>query len=271
VNTRPRTYAEFKTQLRDRNPLVGAWVPFPAPAVVEIIGWSGFDFVIIDTEHSPANPETVENMMRAANVSGAVPIVRLRSSEQSVVLSALDMGAAGVQVPMVDDAATAARIVEAARYFPAGRRGSAPGRQARYGTVDYGSFVKQSHDETIVIPQIETKTALANLSDILKVPGLDAIFLGPLDLSQEFGVPGNMTHPSVVEAMKEAVAKCLDSGYPIGTVVPDIETASMWLDEGMTYLSFGSRVALKHYQVVSESFRSVVDRSNRTGDHAAHR
>jgi 4-hydroxy-2-oxoheptanedioate aldolase len=161
--------------------LTGPFLAVPAPMVVEIACGSAPDFVCIDLEHGTIDAETGENMLRAAAVHGIPALVRVPGVDAGAIGLALDWGAVGVLVPCVSTAGQAAAAVDAARYPPEGSRGAGPGRASRYGR-DIGGEVARARAETVVAIQIETVSAVDNLADILAVPGVDLIFVGPGDL-----------------------------------------------------------------------------------------
>jgi 2-keto-3-deoxy-L-rhamnonate aldolase RhmA len=174
--------------LRGERALLGMFVGIPSPSLVEMCGHAGVDFVIIDNEHGPAHIESTENMLRAARASGVIPVVRTLESD---ILRVLDIGASAIQVPQVSSAEQAKRIVAAAKYPPAGMRGAAfSTRAAGYGFFAGDRHIADSNAGTAVIVMTETRAAIEHIDEILSVPGIDAVFFGPNDLSFSFGHPG---------------------------------------------------------------------------------
>ena len=167
--------------LRGQRALLGMFVGIPSPSLVEMCGHAGVDFVIVDNEHGPAGIESTEHMLRAARASGIIPVVRTLESD---ILRVLDIGASAIQVPQVNSAEQARRIVAAAKYPPLGMRGAAfSTRAAGYGFFGGEQHVADSNTGTAVIVMTETRTALDHLDEILSVPGIDAVFFGPNVLS----------------------------------------------------------------------------------------
>ena len=205
----PEPKRTLKERLQAGEPLIGCFVMLPSPSVVEMVGYAGFDFAILDQEHGPAGREMLENQIRAAEASGAEAIVRVPFGTPDEVLHALDSGASGIIVPHVLTAEGALAVARAAHYPPAGRRGLATtARAGRHGMVKLPDHLDLAARRTLVIPQIEDREALDQVTAIASTPGVDALFIGPADLSMSLGHPGNPTHPDVVRAVQGI---CADS------------------------------------------------------------
>ena len=215
----------------------GVSVMIPSPQIVEMVGRLGFDWVLLDCEHGAISRETVESMAMAAEASGITPIARPSANTPEAILEVLDRGALGVQVPHVNTAAEARRAVEAARYHPLGRRGLAAGtRAAAYG---YGEsmdrYVKRTNRETLVCVQLEEEEAIRNADEILQVEGVDVFFIGPSDLSQSMGHPGDPGAPAVSRAIEDTFAKIVDAGRIAGCA-GGIEAIRSYRRQGVNYL-----------------------------------
>ena len=192
----------IKKLLKEGKPAIGTFVRASDPAVVETLAYAGFDFIIIDNEHTPMSRESMVNLMRAADITGLVPTVRIREKNAADVLQALDGGALGVQVPQVDTVEDATNVVSWAKYAPLGVRGyAATQRSAGYGNMNPVEYAQKSNDNTLVVCYCETAKCIENLDDILKVEGVDVIFIGPYDLSQALGVIGQVKHPKVLKPL----------------------------------------------------------------------
>ena len=229
---------ETKAKLLAGEPVLGAFVNLPAPAYVEMLGWSGYDFVIVDAEHGPPSPETVENMVRAADASGITPIVRVAVNLQQNLLRYLDTGTLGVQIPMVNTAEEARAAAAAVRYPPLGTRGLAGTRASQYGTGQaLGEYVRDANEQLLAIVQVETTVALDNLDAIVAVPGIDVVFIGPTDLSSSMGFPGETTRPEVTDAIEEAGRRIVRAGLVAGTLVSDAEQYHLRYEQGFRYLA----------------------------------
>lgn len=183
--------------------VIGAKVDLPSPDIVEIVGRTGYDFAWIDCEHGTIDLETAVHMMRAADAAGVTPIVRVPDQTASGIARMLDAGAMGVIVPGVSTAAQAAAVVRAAKYqtaeFPHGRRGACPRIRATGHQVrDWNTYARWANDETMVWLLIETVEGVGNIEEIVQVPGIHALMLGPFDLSISMGYPGEPLRPEVV-------------------------------------------------------------------------
>ena len=230
----------LKVKFRKGEPVVGLFCNLPSPAAVEVLGLLGYDFVIIDAEHGVSDLETCEHMLRAAEVVGITPIVRVAVNLPQNILRYLDAGAMGLQIPMVNTRAEAEAVVAAARYPPLGRRGLAGVRANRYGVAgSLGEYVQQANREVLVCVQLETRTAIQNAADIVTVEGIDVIFAGPSDLSAALGYPGQPTHPEVMAAVQGIGRLAQKAGKVAGTIARDGEAYAGWRREGFLYLASG--------------------------------
>ncbi|WP_159992462.1 HpcH/HpaI aldolase/citrate lyase family protein [Roseomonas sp. 18066] len=209
---------DFKRRLRAAERLLGFFIGTPSAATVEIAGFCGYDFAIIDTEHGPAGLETVENMLRAAAMHGMAGLVRVPDSSVASIQRVLDAGADGILVPHVASAAIARDVVDRALFTPQGRRGVALARSSAYGVGDAKAYYATRNQHTVVIVMIEDAEALPVLDEILAVPGIDAVFIGPGDLSASLGHPGAPEHPSVQAAVSDIAAAARRAGLPVATV-----------------------------------------------------
>jgi 4-hydroxy-2-oxoheptanedioate aldolase len=213
----------LKQKLRDGKPAFGVMITFPSPPVVEMLGYMGFDWVLIDNEHGSITIDTAEDMIRAAELSGIAPIVRPVANKPEVIAPFLDRGAWGVQVPHVNTRAEAEAAVAACKYFPDGTRGIfSGGRPAEYGiggsTPDY---VRKANENTLVCLMLEEVEAIDNIREIVKVKGVDVLFIGSGDLSQSMGYPGQNTHPEVQALMEKGVKQIREAGIVAGVSCPD--------------------------------------------------
>lgn len=226
---------KLKRKLKAGETQIGAFITAPCPEVVEVLAVTGYDFVILDTEHTASGIETVVDMMRAAEVYGMVPIVRVPDDTPKNIARYLDVGAYGVQIPMVHTAEQAARIVEAMKFMPEGKRGMSGGRGTRWGRIE--DYRQVSNAETLVSVMCETETAVNNIEEIVRVPGVDAVFIGAFDLSQSLGVPGQTTHPLVEEAIQKVLDACLEAEIIPGIVAPGVELAQKRIRQGFRYIT----------------------------------
>lgn len=209
----------------------------PSPQVVEMLGRLGFDWVLIDCEHGTISLETVELMVMAAEATGITPIARPAKNSFEAILQLMDRGVMGVQVPHVNTAEDARRAVIATKYHPAGSRGLAFGTRA----ADYGfggstaGYIQAANRETLVCVQLEDEAAIRNADEIIAVDGVDVFFIGPSDLSQSMGYPGNPRAPSVRIAIDETFARIVAAGKVPGAPAGSDNVQDL-LQKGVRYI-----------------------------------
>lgn len=241
--------SNLRSALKSR-PVFGPFSKTSDPAIIELLGYAGFDFVILDMEHGPNTPETLQNLIRAAEVSGIAPIVRVPEGDLEMVSKVLDLGAAGVQVPQVTHAGTIRQIVKRARFAPEGERGVCRYvRAADYSAMEKRAYFKRANEALLVI-QLEGAEALENLDELLDEPGPDIVFVGPYDLSQSLGVPGEVEHPLVIEKTRAIVKACRDRGIAVGNFTETVEQSRFWVEQGLRYMSFSVDVGLLYQYCV---------------------
>lgn len=218
--------------------LLGTFSLISATEVVELIALAGFDVVIIDMEHGPHELAQVHAAILAADARGMATVVRVRELEPALIGAVLDLGAAGVLVPQIASAADAERAVRAARFAPNGERGANPFVRAS-GFGARKSWFAEADREVAVLVMVEGASALADLPGILDVPGLTAIFLGPVDLSHALGVPGELDHPRVVAALERSVEQAEARGVAVGVFSAEATAAHRWWDRGVRLVATG--------------------------------
>ena len=215
-------------------PLAGMFIGFPSPALVEMCGYAGFDFVIIDNEHGPQSLETTEHMIRAARCAGTIPVVR---TEEADIARVLDAGASAVHVPMVNTAEQAQRIVSACKYPPLGLRSSAfTARAGGYAFFGGPAQVERANAGLAVILMIETAEAVRNLDAILAVKGVNAVFVGLSDLAMSMGHPGDNNHPRVQETLADIFSRAKAAGVASGVLASSPMDFGRYAAMGATYL-----------------------------------
>ena len=226
----------MKKKLQAGEPVFGVSVMFPSPQVVEMVGKLGFDWVLIDCEHGSTSPESAELMAMAAEATGITPIARPQMNSSEAILSVMDRGAMGVQVPHVNTAEDAKRAVRAVKFHPLGDRGLAAGtRPANYGFgPSMSEYVIEANRETLVCVQLEEEQAIKNIDEILEVEGVDVFFVGPSDLSQSMGYVGQQAHPEVQEVMERGVEIIRKAGRFAGVSCPE-NLVPKYLDLGVQY------------------------------------
>lgn len=232
----------LKTRLREsRRPSFGTWISSASVVVVDALKDAGFEWMMIDTEHSPVHSETLANMVAVLGTDGPTPLVRVGDVSQYLVKQALDAGARGVLVPLVNSEDQARQSVAFAKYPPAGVRGAAAAAASRYGT-QLGPYLRRANEETLVGVQIETKQALENLDAIAAVEGVDLLFVGPQDLTLSLGLVDARGDPKVRDAMREVVSACERHGKIPGTLVVSPEEKRSALDLGFRFVSLAADV-----------------------------
>jgi 4-hydroxy-2-oxoheptanedioate aldolase len=190
------------------------------------------------------------------------PIVRVPSGDYEMIGKALDVGAAGVQVPQISCAEDVRAAIEHARFAPLGMRGVCRFvRAAGYSSMERGEYFRRANEALLII-QIEGQAALQNLNAILAVDGVDIVFVGPYDLSQSLGVPGEVEHPLVIEKMRQIVQACLDKGVFVGNFTETIPQAEMWTGYGLRYMSYSVDVGILY-----EAAKTLLNDFNRMRDH----
>lgn len=225
----------FPSMLRSGKPLHGVFNSLPSPAIVEMCGYAGFDFVIIDNEHGSSDFETTENMLRAARATGIVPVVRCFAPDISRIL---DMGASAVQIPMVNSAEEARELVQQVRYPGIGRRGSAfSSRAAGYGAFSGEAHTSRSNEGIALILMIETPEAVTNAGAIAAVEGVDAVFVGPNDLSHAMGFGTDWAAPAVQTAIGQALLAIAAAGKCAGTIALTLEDEDKYAKLGARYFA----------------------------------
>lgn len=225
------------------HPPVGTWIMSASPLVAEATGHAGFDWAVIDMEHSPLDMMDVLQMMQALSCTKMVPIVRVAWNDPVLVKRVLDAGATTVMFPFVQTAEEATRAVAATRYPPQGIRGMAGmSRASRFGTQP--NYLTTANKQMGVIVQLETAHAIERIDAIADVDGVDGLFIGPADLSASMGYVGQLTHPAVMDRMAQAVLRCKAAGKPVGTIGGDPESVAQYRAAGFDYVAVGSDLGL---------------------------
>jgi 4-hydroxy-2-oxoheptanedioate aldolase len=218
--------AGLRRRLRAPEPLVGAILSLPEPGVATILGASGFDYVVVDAEHGPFTLETLRGVVEALAATPAHTIVRVAANDPTIIKQTLELGVDGIQVPGVGSGAEAAAAVRAVRYAPEGERGIGVGRSTRYG-IDLPGYLHEANASIATLVMIEDAAGVEHIGDIAATPGLDAIIVGPLDLSAGLGVIGETGHPKVQAAIGRIVEAGRTAGVPVGLGGPPSEMRAL--------------------------------------------
>lgn len=236
---------KIKDLLLQGRTVKGSFICTREPACVEILGYAGFDFVLIDTEHAPNTATEVINLVRAAEAADIEPVVRVRANDPTLILQALDVGAKGILVPRVNTAVEAQAVVQAAKYGPAGERGLAGiVRAAKYGFTPGGEYVTDANSNIFIMVQVEELEAVDNLDDILSVEGIDAIFIGPVDLSQSMGLTGQFNHPDFQRTVENIISRATTAGKPVAMFCLDGKNGKQREKAGVSILTVASDTML---------------------------
>jgi 4-hydroxy-2-oxoheptanedioate aldolase len=227
-----------KAKLAAGEAAFGCFVRTPEPQLIEYVGMLGWDFLVFDAEHGPLQPREIEDLCRAIEPRGTTPIVRVTTNDAPTILRFLDTGVHGVHVPWVNSAAEAERAVRSVKYSPRGIRGLAGSRASEWGLREpIGDYVQRANRETLVVIQVETQDAVDAIDDYLAVDGVDVLFLGPTDLSQSLGHPGDLDHPDVLAALDRVADAVIGSGVTLGIYAGSVDMTKAWLDRGARYFT----------------------------------
>lgn len=229
----------FKQALKDGKPQIGLWGSLADPYAAELLAGTGFDWYLIDGEHSPNDLRSMLGQLQALAPYPTHPIVRSVIGDVALIKQILEIGAQTILVPMVDTAEQAARMVAATRYPPQGIRGvgSAAARSSRWSSTP--NYLHEANAQMCVLVQCETTTSLANLAEIAAVDGIDGVFFGPADLSASMGYLGQASHPEVVAAITKGMATVRAAGKAPGTLMTDNAASRYYLDQGALFVAVG--------------------------------
>ncbi|MFH1841382.1 MAG: aldolase/citrate lyase family protein [Candidatus Nealsonbacteria bacterium] len=231
----------IKKKLKEGKVSIGGWTNLNYPTSAEIMARSGFEWIVIDMEHSAIGVQDVENMVRAIELGGSVPLVRLWGNDPVLVKKVMEAGAYGIIVPMINSPQEAEKAVKSIKYPPDGERGVGLYRAQGFG-ADFEDYKNTINEESLVIVQIEHKKAVENIKEILSVKGVDGLIIGPYDMSGSFGVPGQLDHLLVKEAQVKVLAAAKEAGVVAGihVVHPPIEQVKEKIKEGFKFIAYGT-------------------------------
>ena len=230
----------FAKRLRSGEILIGTLVSLPSSEICELLASIGYDWLFIDAEHGAFNPQQAQAMLQAAAPTPC--LIRVPSDETIWLKKALDIGAAGVIVPQVHTADQAREIISHCKYTPDGKRGIGIGRAHKYG-IDFDRYIKYANQETAVVLQAESSEAVDNINDIVKLKGIDAILIGPYDLSASLGKPGEIDHPVVQAAINKIIKTCQNAKLAMGFFGVTPESVLPYKQKGFTLLTTGMDTA----------------------------
>ena len=233
----------FKGALRSGTPQIGLWSSLSSNYTVEVIAGAGFDWILLDSEHSPADIENLLTQLQAAAPYPTHPVVRIPWNDMVTIKRVLDIGAQSLLVPYVSTADEAKAAVSYTRYPPAGARGVAgTTRATRFGRIP--DYARRAHDEICLLVQVETQGALDNIEAICGIDGVDGVFIGPADLHASLGHPGEIANPKVKPMIDDAIRRIRKAGKAPGILTPNEADARHWLDCGALFVAVGADVGI---------------------------
>lgn len=246
------------------DPVVGGWVSIGHAAVAEATAMVGFDFALLDIEHTPTTLETIQHMVYAIEATDGPtePLVRVPANDPVPVKQVLDTGVSSVMVPFVETAEEARDAVAATRYPPEGIRGVAGSRAAGFGRR-FEEYVSAANDRTCTVVQIETERAVENASDIASVEGVDALFVGPSDLSRSLGTFGDLDSEVFTAAVDHVLSAARDADVPVGTLAIGEENVRRQVDLGFDWMIVGKDAThvLNGSEAARETAEAALDAS----------
>lgn len=241
---------------------VGPFLRIPRPELVEIIGIAGFDFAILDMEHGPTAPAEVYPLILAAERRGLRLIARIPTNQEPHFKWLLDLGIGGIQVPHVKTRDDAERAVEYSLFSPTGERGMCRFvRAAEFSNIPKDDYISSANRNRLLILMIEGKEGVDHLEEILTVPGIDVIFVGPYDLSQSMGLIGQIWHPDVLKTIEGVIVACAARGIATGVFTDTPEGLTFWKHRGVKYLAYRveTEILLTSFKQVSAQTRAALD------------
>ncbi|HWR22541.1 MAG TPA: aldolase/citrate lyase family protein [Feifaniaceae bacterium] len=233
----------FRSALMQKKPLIGSWIQTGSPAAAEILAGAGFDWIAVDCEHSSIGIEEFTQAARGLHGRDVTALARVRENDTLAIRQALDMGAEGVIVPMVNSAEEAKKAVAAAKYPPLGRRGFGYCRANNWG-MDFDAYAARANEDVSVIVMIESREAVEQIDAILEVEGVDGVFVGPYDMSGSYGCVGKTDDPVIAKACQIVAEACERHRKAAGRhiVQPSREAVSQALEQGFTFIALGADI-----------------------------
>jgi len=229
--------SNLRKRLKNRELTLGTILSLNSPDVAEILSGIGFDWIFIDAEHSTLDPQNLKALFQA--IGDSTPcVVRIPLLDEIVVKKTLDAGAAGILVPQVNTAEQAEQLVKWGRYYPQGSRGLGFGRAQGYG-LKVGEYLETANKNILLSVQVESAEAVKNIEALVQVEGLDAVLVGPYDLSASMGLPGQIDHPDVQAAIQYVAEVCKKAKMPIGIFGMNVDAVRPYIEQGFTYIVAG--------------------------------
>lgn len=230
----------LKQKLKNNELTIGSWIMMGNSMSVEVMALAGFEWLVIDIEHTSINMETVQTLITTIQAKNIKALVRVSKNEEVVIKKVLDIGADGIIVPMVSSKEDALKAVDYAKYPPVGKRGVGLYRASGYGT-NFEEYKKWVNEELVIIAQIEHIDAVNNIDEIVSAEGIDGTIIGPYDLSGSMGHPGEFEREDVKVAVQKVLDKCKEKNIPSGFHVVDTNPSKLQekIEQGCTFLAYG--------------------------------
>ena len=248
----------LKQKLKEGQTVLGTWSSLSSPNVINVLGTTVLDFVVIDMEHGSTSFETAENMVRAAEATGISPIVRTWNDDGQILLRTLETGTQSVMVPHVKTAEDAQRITKACKYFPDGNRGLSPYTRVHDFTHEgIDDSLKKTNQETLTGILVEGKEGLANLEDIAQVSGIDLIYLGLFDICQSVGLPGQVSHPDVLTEVDRCSDILSSNDIAPGSMATDLDYINMLKEKKFRFIAY-----LNDAAALRIHFKDIIEKIN---------
>ncbi|PIE32465.1 aldolase [candidate division KSB3 bacterium] len=247
----------FREYLESKDTVFGVFTKTNDPFFIEILGKAGFDFVILDTEHGPNDPRAVYPLIMAAKLNNMYPVVRVPKLTDIDIQRTLDLGVSGVQIPQIQCKEDAIKVKQYTRFHPKGMRGLCRFvRPADFSLKDKSDYFAEQNEVTTII-HIEGVEGINNLDEIIQVEDIDIIFIGPYDLSQSMGIPGEVEHPELLTEIEKIVEKCKVHNKHIGIFTESVSLALKYKALGIKYISYSVDVG-----IFAEACSSIVKQLN---------
>lgn len=229
----------LKNKLKNNQLTIGSWVTIGHPSVVDIMASAGFEWLVVDMEHTSIDLTTAHNLIATIQANGMKALVRVSKNEEVIIKRILDMGADGIVVPMIKSKADALEAIDYAKYPPVGKRGVGLFRAQKYG-LGFDAYKKWVNEELVIIAQIEHYEAVENIEEIITTDGIDGVIIGPYDLSGSMGYPGEYNREDVKEAIAKVLKVCKEKNVPSGfhVIESNPEKLQQRIDEGCTFLAY---------------------------------
>ena len=235
---------KVKAKIEAGEKVIGTFSSLGGMSTIECLGQAGLDYVIIDAEHSTVNDETMTDMIRISELSGLTPFIRIADVTHGQIQHALDSGAGGLIVPCLETAQQVKKLVNLSKFSPKGNRGFAPCRGSRWGCdedarISMEHYMNNCNEEAMIIPQCETREFLEHIEEIVKIEGVDGIFIGPFDLSISLGIPAQFENPMFIAAVERILKACMEAQKPVLIYAGNVGAVKKYFEQGFAGAAYG--------------------------------